>query len=251
MSLEKSMTDIQWFRWEELTREQVKAVAPEAVVVIPLGAIEQHGPHLATGTDITLSTAAVEAALDTAVAESPRPFLLAPFLRIGCSGHHVPFGGTISLTPATMITVLVEAMLTMEASGVRRILLVNGHGGNTGPCHSAASEAASNSNLTIAAVDYWSFADADPALGAPGHAGQFETSLLLNVRPDMTQPRLPRVGGDDVAMPGRGVYGKHIWANLDGYTDQPELATEKLGQELFASATEGLSRELIRFARDE
>ncbi|MFC6236129.1 creatininase family protein, partial [Leucobacter soli] len=173
-----------WHRWQELARREVVDLAREGLVVVPLGATEQHGPFLPTGTDIMLSTRAVEGALDLAAPECDRPLILAQFLGIGCSAHHLPFGGTISLPPQVMIDVLVASMLSMAESGVSRIVLVNGHGGNTGVCHAAASEAASRSDLTIAALDYWEMASPpDPA--APGHAGAFETSLMLAVRPDL------------------------------------------------------------------
>ncbi|MCZ2811989.1 creatininase family protein [Modestobacter sp. VKM Ac-2979] len=239
-----------WHRWEELKRHEIAALAPEALVVIPVGAIEQHGPYLPTGTDITLSTRVVELALDRVGVRADAPFLFAPFLRIGCSAHHLPFGGTISLSPKLMIDVLVEAMLSMTASGVRRIVLVNGHGGNTGVCHAAASDAAARSDLVIAAVDYWEFASAAETLPQPGHAGWFETSLMLAARPDcVAGDREPRPA-DEAMQPGRGIYGREVWAGIDGYTDQPASATADHGSEILEGIVHQLADRLVGLAQE-
>ncbi|MCZ2849865.1 creatininase family protein [Modestobacter sp. VKM Ac-2978] len=239
-----------WQRWEELKRHEIAALAPEALVVIPVGAIEQHGPYLPTGTDITLSTRAVELALDRVGERTDAHFLFAPFLRIGCSAHHLPFGGTISLSPGLMIDVLVEAMLSMTASGVRRIVLVNGHGGNTGVCHAAASDAAARSDLLVAAVDYWEFASTAGTQPQPGHAGWFETSLMLAARPDwVAGEREPR-RADGPMQPGRGVYGRGVWAGIDGYTDQPASATADQGSDMLQYIVHQLADRLVDLAQE-
>lgn len=246
--------DARWYRWPELKRHEVVELAREreGVVVVPLGAIEQHGPFLPTGADIMLSTLALEGALDRAAGRSERPFILAPFLGIGCSAHHLPFGGTISLSSRVMGEVLVEAMLSMRESGVRRIVLVNGHGGNTGVCHAAASEAASGSDLTVAMLDYWSFAaeEDDPASPVPGHAGRFETSLLLAARPELVADDREYRDRSRGVQPGRGVYGRAVWAGIDGFTDRPDDGTEEAGRESLEHIERRLASRLVQLAEE-
>ncbi|GGA70804.1 creatinine amidohydrolase [Pseudoclavibacter endophyticus] len=236
-----------WRRWEDLRRHEVRDVGADALVIVPVGAVEQHGPHLPTGTDIALVSTVTERALELAAPESPRPFVLASFLRIGCSAHHLPFGGTISLSAPVMIGVLVDAISSMSASGVRRVVLVNGHGGNTGVCHAAAAELASRHGMTVAALDYWEFAHPAPDVPIPGHAGKFETSLMLTFA-ETVAPRHETRSGDQSPQPGRGVYGPEIWAGIDGYTDQPAAATEELGRSLLDQVSRGLADRLRELA---
>lgn len=249
MALRTKREQGSWYRWDELKRHEVVDLAAEGIVVIPLGAIEQHGPFMPTGADIILSTHAVERALDRAAASSERPLILAEFLRIGCSAHHLPFGGTISLPPDLMIRVLVEAMRSMIESGVSRIVLVNGHGGNSGVCQAAASEAASHSELNVMALDYWEAAPpVDPP--APGHAGWFETSMMLASRPELVSEDRTRVSRDDVSQPGRGVHARGIWRGIDGYTDDPASANTQEGRAFLEQIEENLSERLCRFGRE-
>lgn len=241
-----------WYRWKELKRHEVRELAPEALVVVPLGAVEQHGPHLPTGTDYMLSSRAVEGALDRAAVSSERPFLLADVLGIGCSAHHLPFGGTISLTPGVMGEVLADIIRSMTASGVRRVVMVNGHGGNSGICHAAASQAASDDDVAVAVVDYWESAAVVETADAPvpGHAGRFETSLMLAVHPELVHPDRERPGGESGQQPGRGVYGPRIWAGIDGFTDAPELASASSGEEMLARIVTDLATRLQALAEE-
>lgn len=235
-----------WALWDTLTREELKDRADNALVVVPIGAIEQHGPFVATGADITMSTHVVEAAAKKAAVESSDTnFIVAPFLRIGCSAHHLSFGGTITISPDLMIRVLVESLQSMEATGIKRIVLVNGHGGNTGVMHAAASEAASNSSIAIAALDYWEFSPEEVEYPQPGHAGFFETSLLLATRPDLVRERRPRELPGDVKTPGRAIYGSAVWDDIDGYTDVPELANAEIGEKWLEHIENGMAKKFL------
>ena len=82
-------------RWDALTREEIAELAPDALLVLPVGTTEQHGPHLATCTDALIATVVAERA--AAAASRPETILLAPTLAYGASDHHLPFGGTLSL----------------------------------------------------------------------------------------------------------------------------------------------------------
>src|SRR5215467_3054945 len=117
-------------RWSALTMDAVgAAAAAEAIAVLPVGATEQHGPHLATGTDTLLAEkVAIAAASGTGD-------VVLPSLSYGCSlGHTTQWPGTLSLTPATMMAVVVEIARWVHASGFRKLVLVNGHATNGPPC---------------------------------------------------------------------------------------------------------------------
>ena len=126
--------------------------------------------------------------------------LLAPTLCFGASDHHLPFGGTLSLSTDTLRAVLTDLVRSAAEAGCRRILLLNGHGGNASTCLVVASDLARQTGALVAAASYWDLVDPPEGLSGrfPGHAGEFETSLMLVVRPELV--RLDR------ARPSPGSY---------------------------------------------
>ena len=119
------MSDV--LRWTELTRSRLTELLPDAVVAMALGATEQHGPHLATGTDALLATTALERAADRygVLPENHgaanRPLILAPTMPFGASDHHLAFGGTLSLQAKTLLAVLVDICSSLSAVGAKRL----------------------------------------------------------------------------------------------------------------------------------
>jgi creatinine amidohydrolase len=224
-------------RWDALTREEIGALAADALLVVPVGSTEQHGPHLATGTDALIATAIAERAAEAATA--PATILLGPTLAYGASDHHLPFGGTLSLRVETFQSVLRDLLASAAAAGVRRVFVLNGHGGNAAACAIAVAEASRQHGLHAATALASDLVDPAAVEGpVRGHAGSFETSLLLaldpgRVRPELARPspggaarRRPR--GLAVAEPGR-------WQELDGFTDRPDEATRERGEAALAA----------------
>jgi creatinine amidohydrolase len=112
---------------EELTREEARSNAERTLVIFPVGAIEQHGPHLPVGTDyFTVEHLARAAAAQIA---GEIPVLVTPTMPFGSSHHHLPFGGTMSLSTDTYYRVLYDLVESLIISGFRNIFLLNGHGG--------------------------------------------------------------------------------------------------------------------------
>ena len=112
----------------ELNREQIRAAAADSLVVLPIGATEQHGPHLATGMDyFTVESIARAAAT---IASADIPIVVTPALPFGSSHHHFVFGGTLSFSSETYYRVLYELVESLVTDGFTRIFLLNGHGGN-------------------------------------------------------------------------------------------------------------------------
>jgi len=222
-----------------LTRDEISAIAGDALVVLPVGTTEQHGPHLATGVDAALVEAVAEQA--ARMAKRPDVVLLAPTLSYGASDHHLPFGGTLSLHVATFQAVLRDLLGSAAACGCRRIFVLNGHGGNTPSCATAVAEAAREHRLLAATALFSQLLDPGTLeLHVSGHAGVFETALMLALHPEQVRRDLatPSPGGAArerarglvVAEPGR-------WSELDGYTDHPETASEELGEMGLAAVT--------------
>lgn len=243
--------------FHELTRTELRTRAADALLVLPVGAVEQHGPHLPVGTDFL----AVEYIARSAAAEAAAtiPALVAPTLPFGSSHHHLPFGGTMSLSTEVYYRVLYDLAESLITSGFRRIFILNGHGGNNELIQLAARDLALKYSASLAAASYWTIAwDALIAEGAhlpgrlPGHSGAFETSLVMALRPELIGQPLPErpdaAGGDP-----RSFYSPYraemhgAWQAMDGYTDSPARAAGEAGRRYLAAAGHAVAAALVEF----
>jgi creatinine amidohydrolase len=223
--------------WDALTREEIGELAPAALLVLPVGSTEQHGPHLATGTDALLAAVVAERA--AAAASRPETILLAPTLAFGASDHHLPFGGTLSLGVATFQAVLKDLLASAASAGVRRVFVLNAHGGNAAACAIAVAEASRELDLVAATAMASDLVDPTEIEGPlHGHAGSFETSLLLALDPDRVRFELarPSPGGGARKRPQGLVVGEPgRWQELDGFTDRPDEASRARGEQALAA----------------
>jgi len=158
--------------------------------MLPVGSLEQHGPHLPVITD-TASAAAV-AVRAAELVEGDPPALVLPGMWTGMSEHHLPFGGTISLNFEEFRGVLRGIVRSLRADGFRRLLIVNGHGGNIDPLSVASRELAHEFAMPVVACTPWFVATEQVAAiletqkGAL-HACEGETSLMLAITPDLVR----------------------------------------------------------------
>src|SRR5260370_8834953 len=109
----------------EMNREQLTAEAPAALAILPIGATEQHGPHLPTGTDCFTVENVARAAAEHASAEVP--IIIAPVLPFGSSHHHFVFGATLSFSTQTYYPVLCDLLESLVTDGLTRTFLINTH----------------------------------------------------------------------------------------------------------------------------
>lgn len=241
----------------EITRAEAREVAGRALVVLPTGATEQHGPHLPVGTD----SMAVEAvARGAAWRLRPHiPALVAPTLAYGSSPHHLPFGGTMSVSTETYYRLIGDLLDSLAQGGFRRVFIVNGHGGNSELVQLAARDTALRREMAVAAGSYWTIAWARlTAAGAgqvghlPGHAGAFETSMVAALRPELVrEPRPardldPRTSPPMPADPYRAeVHG--FWQRIDGYSDSPAAGSREDGLRFLEAAVAGVAEALESF----
>lgn len=178
--------------WARLTGPEIRAVAarPDALAVLPIGSLEQHGPHLPVITDTaSASAAAIRAARLVA---DEMPVLVLPGLWTGMSEHHIPFGGTISLNFDELRGMLSGVVRSLRAIGFARLLVVNGHGGNVEPLAVAARELAHDYGLPVIACTPWHLARSRVAEIAetaevPAHACEGETSVMMAITPDLVR----------------------------------------------------------------
>ncbi len=172
--------------WAEFQRADMGRV----VAVLPVAAIEQHGPHLPVGVDAFI----MEGYLRRAVARLPAdlPALVLPVQAIGKSNEHVRFPGTLTLSTETVLRAWFEIGESVHRAGCRKLLMVNSHGGNMAPLDIVARELRVRLGMLAVSASWHRFGypdalfdDAERAHGI--HAGTVETSLMLAFRPDLVR----------------------------------------------------------------
>lgn len=226
-------------RLSEMTREEVREAGATDVVVIPVGSVEQHAGHLPMSTDTLL----VEGVLEQACAAlgDDVPLVVTPSIPVGSSAHHL-FAAAMSIRPQTLLAVLHDVTESLATSGFRRLFVVNGHGGNDECIRLAVKELVLRHPVAAAACSYWALGD--PAGSPrpdvmPGHAGWFETSLMLALNPGLVRTDGLRASTvepppvfDQRAMPGLTVQAAGEWARVDGVTDRSDDATAADGRRI-------------------
>lgn len=181
------------WRWPELDAWRRAERAHELVAVLPLGATEQHGPHLPLAVDTTLTLAM----LGTAAGQlGPKPrALFLPTLPLGFSPEHAAFAGTLSLSAETCLRLWGDVAASVAAAGLRRLVVFNTHGGHVGLMQAAAREWRSRLGLLVYCVNWFDlpltepdgrdalarFSEHERRFGA--HAGQIETALMCAIAP--------------------------------------------------------------------
>lgn len=237
-------------RWEDCNRELLSGRLADAVVVLAVGAVEQHGTHLATGTDIRIASEVSLEAARRANREHGLDVIVAPALPFGVSEHHLLFGGTLSLQPATMLAVLTDLLRSMVVCGARRIVVVNGHGGNVGVVHAACAQVSTSSVAAVAHVNYWTLVDPGCDLVTPGHAGAFETAMMMALGWAGEIAPTDRPPTDLPSPSALTVHSQRRWRDIDGRSDDPAAADPETGRRLFEQVAAALADELAHFAKE-
>ncbi|MDF1814394.1 MAG: creatininase family protein [Verrucomicrobiales bacterium] len=221
------------------------------LVVIPMAAVEQHGPHMPTGTDKILCTAVAEAIEK----KLPAEILLIPTLWLGASAHHLRFGSTLDSALDTYIATLCDVARSLLDDGFKRILFLNGHGGNTDPMKIAVRELQPDYvDSLLAAGCYWAAGveTREKTLEGEhkfvGHACEFETSLMLHIRPDLVAIECAENAGELISDDMGGFYISRdmLQRTRKGFTGRPDLASAEKGKTIF----EAIVRELVVRAKE-
>lgn len=176
--------------WADLgTRDFASLDPASTVAVLPVSATEQHGPHLPLSVDQTLVDGVVSACLPHLAAQLPVLFL--PTQQVGYSPEHSRFPGTLTLSSATVAAIWIELGQCVAAAGLRKLLLLNSHGGQVSVMDIAARELRSRSNLIVYSCSWWNlplgpqvnglFSPQEHRFGV--HGGDIETSMMLALRP--------------------------------------------------------------------
>jgi creatinine amidohydrolase len=222
-------------------------------VILPLGAVEEHGRHLGLGTDF------IEAEAIAVGAGEASGVVVAPTLNYGQSLSQMGFAGTLSLQPATLTAVLDDLFTALFRHGFRRILVVNGHGGNTASIyHSTQTVAFDLPGLHFKIFQWWTDAETSgiitKMLGEQkgSHAAGGETAFMLAVRPEAV--KLDALTGNDAPVePSREILTVSTFAARypDGIMGlDPGHATAEAGEALLEKSIEICARELDEWLSD-
>jgi creatinine amidohydrolase len=222
-------------RWELLTWPEMQQLVDSPlrlVALLPVGATEQHGPHLPTGTDTIIATGLCNAVSSLTGA----PVL--PALPIGCSyGHGTMLPGTLSLTPERLAETVRDVLGWAAESGIRRVLAVNGHFGNQTSLALAGDHVRHDRpDLRFGVLNWWTLTPAIAAEtlrdGQDVHANRAETALMMALAPD--QVRMEQLALADDADRTEGLVFRYTAPVLsrNGVTGHPSEATPELGRRL-------------------
>lgn len=228
--------------WETLAWPEVGAsLAHNQAAILPVGATEQHGPHLGCGTDFVLAER-----LCRAVAAATGVSLL-PTLPYGCSlGHSRRWPGTIALQPKTLIDVVAEIGTWAYHSGARRLFMVNTHVGNAAPLRCALEMLRANHDDLLVALFHSASLSARVrqfhcADGDDWHANDAETSLLLAAAPELVNPARLAAADDPDRTAGLVFAHPVNRTSGNGVTGKPSQATADKGAIWFGWMVEDLS----------
>ena len=218
--------------WADLTTRDFAALAASAaeraVAVLPVAAIEQHGPHLPVGVDTVLVDGIVRACLPHLPAELPVLFL--PTQAVGKSNEHIRFPGTLTLGAETLIRLWCDIGESVARAGLRKLVLFNAHGGQVSVMDIVARELRTRCGLVVFSTSWYTlplgeqvnglFPPEEHRFGV--HAGEIETSMMLALQPhavDMAQARDFRSAAQDRAarfpILGNGTTAKLGWQMQD------------------------------------
>jgi creatinine amidohydrolase len=245
--------------WARMTAPELRDLAArDALAILPVASLEQHGPHLPTCVDTALAT---EVSLRAArlLAARGEPAVVLPCQWLGMSEHHFPFGGTISLDYATFHAVLRGIARSLKVCGFRRLFVVNGHGGNTEPLAVSVRELAAELDMPIAGATYWIIAA--EAVGAIlerqkniQHACEGETAMMMALAPDLVRREQIEAAAAGAMAPGEiagvsssdgvGIQRFRSFAERapgTGVRGDPRAATPQKGEALLQTAAANLA----------
>ncbi|MEM6987544.1 MAG: creatininase family protein, partial [Pseudomonadota bacterium] len=224
-------------------------------VILPIASIEQHGPHLPVMTDTRLGH---EIALRAArKAADTRPVVVTPVVWSGLSEHHMPFGGTLTLSHDTFRRVIRDLIDALTRHGFRDILISNSHGGNIVAMQQILDELSPTSEATLVATTY--VTEAGDALSqhlqdqpSVMHAGEAETSMMLVCEPDLVDMTdidkiaSPEGAGKFLAA-GKGSYRWRPFAHVtdNGLAGNPTRSTAEKGEKMLEAGADALARLIL------
>ena len=256
-----------WADWtaRDFAQAHAHARTSQLIAVLPVAATEQHGPHLPLSVDTTLVDGVIAAALPHIAADVPALFL--PTQAVGFSPEHAAFGGTLTLKAETLIRLWTDLAESVAATGVRKLVLLNSHGGQVGLMDVVARDLRARLGMLVYSVNWFSL----PLTGANGedvnalfgahehrfgiHAGEIETSMTLALKPESVDMALAQnfaSTSEDRALQypilGNGKSAKLAWQTQDynpaGAVGNAAAASAEKGRTVLDAAGRALAQML-------
>jgi len=230
---------------EHTTTTAADVLEDVEVAIVPTGSVEQHGPALPLGTDFMAAEAVAATCRDRDDA------VVLPTIPVGVSEHHRQFHGTLWTDPETFEDYVRDVIESMAFHGVRKAVVVNGHGGNTDALQRAARSLRREETAFVAPWNWWESLDglAEELFGDAGigHADQMEASMMLRVADELvreSEMAEAEAGASDSW--GKSVHGANVGFDTIDFTDtgavgEPTLATHEAGDRLFETASDELA----------
>ena len=250
------MADTPEVEWRRLRADQLRDLArQDAIVILPVASLEQHGPHLPVEVDSRLGEEVATRTARKAAARGQAVVVL-PVLWTGLSEHHMSFSGTVTLDFAAFSAVVEGVVRSVLRDGFKRVVLLNAHGGNENALRTITDDLTPKLGVPIVQFTYWyaaavAIAKILETQGGLLHACEAETSMMMAVRPELVaEDRIPlakvNMTPDIGDVVGGGVYTwRAIGArSASGVIGNPEAASAEKGERLFDAISDALADKL-------
>ncbi len=242
---------------DEFARRIASGASTDVIAVLPVAAIEQHGPHLPLSVDTTLVDGVITACLPHL--PNTLSVLFLPTQQVGLSPEHLRFPGTLSLSPETVIRVWTELGACVARSGIKKLVLFNSHGGQVGVMDIVARELRAHHDMMVFSTSWYALplGDAADPFSAEEqrfgiHAGDMETSMMLALKPQCVSmskaqnfPSTSQTRAQLFPILGNGKSAKFGWQmqdyNAEGAAGNAAAATAEKGQALVEAAAQQLA----------
>ena len=239
------------YEWARLRADELcKYAQDDTVVILPVAALEQHGPHLPVMVDSRLAEEVSKRTASLGRAKGI-PIITLPVVWHGLSEHHMPFGGTVTLTSNTFFLVVRDLIKSISRHGFSKFLILNGHGGNITAAEVCAQDISMELSLPIVAATYWleaadRFAKILETQTNVMHACEAETSMMMALEPNLVvNSLLNEAKGPmklDFLTAGKGSYRwrslTHVTSN--GVIGDPSHSSSAKGEQLLREASQAI-----------
>ena len=231
--------------WDQLTSPEVDALDRSIPVMLPVAAIEQHGSHLPLATDRMIG----EYFCQQLHGEIPDNILILPTMSVGCSEHHMDFRGSLTLQHDTFLRQAEDILGSVAHHGFKNLIIFNSHGGNSGIAQVIVEHFGNrHPECRIVLATWWKITGEalyelnETGAGGVGHAGEFETSLMMTIAPELVhhekiegkknQQNFEWATGDLLRGPKAALYQSMKTLTPNGVFGDPQKVSAEKGQQI-------------------